>query len=353
MHRVKRRAAKPSAKTGIKAKASKMKTVVLERRVGSLIVRVSIDQMLDDAIAVVSRFPEEHGVVEGAISIRLSESAHLHLESGSSLVVGLPPSRDQSRTEIGIVQALCRFVGFIGTTKGQALMHASAVKTAHQDLVVFIDDGSSFGKTTCLLVAALDGGQYVADDFTFLNRATGYVVPEQAIPIHIRADVRADLQRYWPTLARVPSFALPTDLDLRQAHPQMPSAFVAPYPRTNSVATRRLSFQESKQVLVHALLAHIMKFMVPETDRVSLFVATDESRYTPLLDYFERLPEGLRTHFSALATDLARSVPTYVWNFRTAADVPILLKELHDELAGQGDNPRQTPSNSRIDDDPH
>lgn len=184
---------------------------------------------------------------------------------------------------IGILQATFRFVSFHSCKNGIVLLHGSS--SVYRDRAIcFLDDNNGSIKSASSIECSLVSGEYIGDEFCFLDTKTMLVYSYPLIPIHfrpivkdhfrIRHKLKFENRKYENSQAGY--FAPPESIFKFRDKVELGS-FVYVKLDKNKTCLQSLSLKAEKENLVYASLGtHMIKLIHPNLDRMSFCNKTDK-----------------------------------------------------------------------------
>lgn len=252
--------------------------------VASVPVSIHIDDSFKEIKKLLSQFPSTNKNSLINIRITLGDSNEVRFDRENKTLEIKGPSinnlSDPFNT-IGIFQAIFRFISFYSPDNEIFLIHGSAARLGGKT-ICFGDDGESMGKTLGSVICAAESGEYLADEFVFLDANSFEIFGYPFVPIHLRTPVKKHLANNKGL--KMPrskykegesGYFVDTEQLFKFINKSRLDAFAFVYFVEDKPKLKKLLVADSNKALLASLLAHQMKLIHPELDRMRFTKQTD------------------------------------------------------------------------------
>ncbi len=185
---------------------------------------------------------------------------------------------------IGILQATFRFVAFHSCKNGVLLLHGSS-SVYRKKAICFLDDNNGSIKSASSIECALISGEYLGDEFCFLDTKSMTIFSYKLIPIHFRPIVEEHVRKNHGVnihkgaygISPAGYFVYPDSLFTVKESAEL-GAFVYikladSYTHSRFVRSKK----QIKELMFASLGTHMLKLLSPNLDRMNFCERSDTS----------------------------------------------------------------------------
>ena len=308
----------------------------LKINVAGLVMNAFVDIDFPNILKFIKRFSSNDNSKDPEISVHFSKSTerNINISDNRKIITILGndiDDLDDPFNLMGITQALFRFSAIHLAKIGTFLMHGSSA-ILDDKTICFGDNGCSTAKTLGSLEIAQTSGNYVADEFCFLNTKTGEIFGYSFIPIHVRNIVVEHLRLRHNLIMPETGYKI-TDAGyfidpdkLFQLTSRKLDKLIYVEFSDNRDEIAKLSHDETTKAFRFCVIAHIAKLLHPELDRMQ-FASKTDSLDKKTIDNND-ITEIANQIFSAnIIEECSQRIPGYKIVVREPCSIVTLLRK--------------------------